>query len=556
MSDHTSDKNNGTDETHPSPDPSDIKEKSTSSVTSASTCTSSTILIPFTIASSYGKKCKSRCSSLFNCYGDPEAKAIALSHIPRGASFCVYSVYFSAAMLKIASIEAGCEVDSQKEFGNTAAPDCDKKILGLKPSSLLAIYVMIAGLCTSLFLPIVGAILDSSNHRRNTGRIVSTLLSICTFSASFVSQENWVFMLVLLLFISVFLEIEYCIVLAYVPELTNDDAKLTHFNVLFATCSNLSVLTFLVVMTLVTTFLPGAGDTIVAARIAMTLNFVLQLICYGYAWTLLFGPRKARNSINQNQGQCSVIVTGLKRVGLTICQVFHQQKEVKWCLITRMVTQAASISFFVALLAYLTDTIKVSPRDLGIATLIFVGSAVPGNLLSVPMTKWFNPLRSLQLCLLVLGGFIVALPFVVSGPGSEPLLFVMSVGYGLNLGWKEPTEKTLWCRLIPHRQEAEMWGLYLFSGQIFTWFPPLIFTVLNESSASIQVALASYGGYFLIGVIFLFFMGNYESVQAHLNALNQEIDASIEEKDRDEIVIADIKLSSKLPEYSPVDVEV
>ena len=53
-------------------------------------------------------------------------------------------------------------------------------------------------------------------------------------------------------------------------------------------------------------------------------------------------------------------------------------------------------------------------------------------------------------------------------------------------------------------------GLYLFSGLVFSWVPPFLFTFLNEIGASMRIGLASLNLFFAGGFIFLKMIGDYQ----------------------------------------------
>ena len=195
--------------------------------------------------------------SILSDESNSNAKAVAIAHIPRAAAFCSLSVYFSGAMVRIATQAAGCATDPLP--GESTVQPCMKKIFGLKPSSMLSLYILILGIVVSIFLPTVGAMLDTSNYRRGVGRVVSLLITAITCILSFISKDNWIFMMVLQIFNSLLLEVEYCIILAYIPELTNNENQMTQFNVLFATIFNSTVLLFLIGMTVANLFLWNNG---------------------------------------------------------------------------------------------------------------------------------------------------------------------------------------------------------------------------------------------------------------------------------------------------------
>jgi hypothetical protein len=71
------------------------------------------------------------------------------------------------------------------------------------------------------------------------------------------------------------------------------------------------------------------------------------------------------------------------------------------------------------------------------------------------------------------------------------------------------TDRLLASVLIPPGQDAELMGVYLFAGQILTWLPPLVFTVLNEVGVNQRIGVGTLAVYFLIGAVALVLMGSY-----------------------------------------------
>ena len=71
--------------------------------------------------------------------------------------------------------------------------------------------------------------------------------------------------------------------------------------------------------------------------------------------------------------------------------------------------------------------------------------------------------------------------------------------------------------MIPEGQDAELMGVYLFSGQCLSWVPPLLFTTINESGISQQVGVASLDTFFVLAMVCYLFMGGYARARAEVN---------------------------------------
>ena len=468
--------------------------------------------------------------SLFKCDDNKEAKAVALDHIPGGATTIASTVYLASALIQLANEAAGCETEPLEP--GAKLPDCENRVYGIKPSSILSVYIVVLGLTASFFMPLIGALLDTSYQRRFVGRVTAALITLITFIQSFVSSKFWFPVALLQFLVAVLLSIHLCVVYAYIPELTDDKLLLAKYNARISVAYNATIVVFLVGMTLGTTFFGVSGDNIKSARIAMAAVFVCQVVFYGYSWAMLFGPRHGPKSLdnsignNQTHGNNNnnnnnynkkggIIFRGFKQVKTTLQKIFRERSEIKWFLLSRSFTQAAVISLGAATITFLTDHLKFSSMDIGVTILIMLACAIPGNKLSIIITqKLKNPLVSLRLCFFVWMTLVVLMALILSKPGQKRRVFSIAVIWGLVLGWKEPTEKSLFCDLIPKGHEAEMMGLYIFASHIFTWLPPLIFTVMNESGVDMRIGLGSLAGYFVLGLVCLMLMGSYEHAVA------------------------------------------
>jgi len=373
-------------------------------------------------------------------------------------------------------------------------------------------------------MPLIGALLDSSNHRRLVGGLTALAVTVFTFIQSFVSERNWfpLFILNLLSFLT--LSVNGCVGLAYLPELTRDITKLERYNAVIMIYSSVTTVIFLIAMTVVSTIMKNPDDTILMAQIALLTTFFFQVVFYGISWTRLFGVRQAAHGstdITESKPRCHLLHSGIRSLKRTLVKAFKQRSEVRWFLIFRATSQPVVIAFTAAALSYINE-LQVSPRNIGITTLIVLASAVPGNKLSLMMMHRFNPLWTLKLCTFLWMGLASSFVWIVNEPGQETRLLLVGILWGLILGMKEPADKTILCNLVPKGIEAEMSGLYIFASQILMWLPPLVFTLMNENGVDIQIAITCFGGYFLIALVALNFMGRYDAITAGTEAHEKE----------------------------------
>lgn len=76
--------------------------------------------------------------------------------------------------------------------------------------------------------------------------------------------------------------------------------------------------------------------------------------------------------------------------------------------------------------------------------------------------------------------------------------------------------------VIPENQDTELMGFFMFCGQVLTWVPSVVFTVLNEADVSQRIGLASLNVMLICSLIAYLKMGSYSDAIAVANRLQLE----------------------------------
>jgi hypothetical protein len=119
--------------------------------------------------------------------GIKQALGWALDSIATTIAFVGAGAFLATALIKIAKDEAGCQIEKESKL-----PDCNEKVYGLKPSSLLSTFATVLGLVAAISMPLAGAIVDYTSHRRGMGRFMASIFCLSLFPTIFVSRQNWV----------------------------------------------------------------------------------------------------------------------------------------------------------------------------------------------------------------------------------------------------------------------------------------------------------------------------------------------------------------------------
>ena len=109
--------------------------------------------------------------------------------------------FVAPALLYFAKLEAGCEVEAPE--GETRIPECNEKVHGMKPSSLITSLVGILSLVVAMLTPLMGAIIDFTPYRRRIGRFLAFSYMMTVVPHIFISESTWFPLAICLLLMAV-----------------------------------------------------------------------------------------------------------------------------------------------------------------------------------------------------------------------------------------------------------------------------------------------------------------------------------------------------------------
>lgn len=181
------------------------------------------------------KKCGGYCAWT-NFHGVAEAKGYAILGTARGA-IVMSNIFLSTSIIYLASVEAGC-VDEN----GTVVDDCENKVYGFIPSSLIANIAVISGLLSAFLMPLIGAIVDYTPHRKATGIVAAILLILIQGVQIGTVAATWFPMTVLQAVAGFIYQVEVLATYAYLPEIARSVGEkiMTQCECCDAVCSDSS----------------------------------------------------------------------------------------------------------------------------------------------------------------------------------------------------------------------------------------------------------------------------------------------------------------------------
>lgn len=411
--------------------------------------------------------------------------------------------YVGNAILRLALLEAGCSLPREQ---------CDGTVYGLKPSSLLTATSAIVGVLAAILMPLIGAIVDHTSFRRLLGSVSGFLVVAFTASQLIIGSDTWFIVLVLDGLQSFTLVVQMMAVFAYLPDLTTDEASLSHFTAHFNLRQFAMQITYVAILLIVGTIRdlePGlVGTSVQNAKDAIGLAFGISALFVGYSWIYLFRSRPPLRQLPAGQ---SLFTAGFLQMYKTAGTVLRKYRALKWFMFSLLWSPEAGAGVVNSIaVTFLTISIQFTAKDLVQSILVLQSGTLAGSLFSKFAVSKVNPLNSYRLGLLLIALSVGAGALYIDSPDKRAAVFGLGLLWGFALGWTFPSQRVLLCTLIPKGQETEMMGFFAFVGQILGWLLPLAFTILNENDIDIRWGFSLITFFCCFAVVCTLPMGNYE----------------------------------------------
>lgn len=446
--------------------------------------------------------------------GSSEALGYQLDNVGRSLAFIALGAFFSTSLLILAKEAAGCETEIPP--GETEPPECDGRILGMRPSSLLTVYSIITGLVGAVVAPVMGALIDFTNHRLTIARAFVIGITLLHIPSIFISSKIWMLVAICQVISALLGQWTNTIRYSYLPELTTDKSLLNKWISSFLVAQFGSMISYILFMVILGTVLGIGDDHLLMTRVSSGVSFVVQTIMVATAWICCLKARKATNTLEPNQ---SLWTAGFVQVYRTSCKLTQPSfRALRWFYIQTSFADSMIESLATVAITFNTDTLQFTAQENGIAILALLLGSVPGGVVSqVYIRRFGNAIHSniwactIMLCTSTLAGILL------KGPGQQLTTYIIGFFWGFCIGWKRAGDEFMASTLIPKNQNAELMGLFTFARVCLSWFPPLIFTALNEAGVAQRFIIIALNIMFVASIFGLCMMGSYDEALQKLD---------------------------------------
>ena len=463
-----------------------------------------------------------------------EATGVALDLIVR-ATLVVCPVFIGPVLLILAHKQA---VSDCKAAGNIHCADA--KIYGVKPSSLLTLMATIGGLGGAITLPIAGSIVDHTRFRRMVG-ILSAIVMIAVKGVELhLSYNNWFVVLCLNGVTLVAYQYHLTATYAYSSELSRNPKKQSNFQSYFVMLFFCSSVIYMILV-----LFPSQArhlDPIMIGRLAAWLAVVPCVLFFPPVWLYLFSPRPPLRTVPQGQ---NLLTTGFLQLYRTFNIVRKELPAVKWMLLGNAFIEAADATLPTIATTFMSQYLFLNSLQIGTVILLSLIGGAFGSRFGNAISFRTNPITSAKINT-VFYTFTTVLAMLTSKAAKGQIMYLYGIMWGISIGWMNPQLSTLFISITPKGQNVELMGIYMCSRYLLYCLPPFIFTVFNEAGLAMNWALSSVLIFFVIGFIFLSFIGDYDDARRRVGNIDphEETKNSLDEETPEELVKVDHNTST------------
>ena len=134
------------------------------------------------------------------------------------------NIFLTTSFVYLAQEEAGC-VDEEGDV----IDDCDGEAYGFQPATFVSNIAVISSVLAALFMPVIGAMVDYTKHRKTVGMVASGLMILIQVIQIGTVSKTWLPMAILQAISGFLYQALILSVYAYLPDLSYqiDEATLT-----------------------------------------------------------------------------------------------------------------------------------------------------------------------------------------------------------------------------------------------------------------------------------------------------------------------------------------
>jgi MFS transporter, UMF1 family len=366
----------------------------------------------------------------------------------------------------------------------------------LRPGSIYPLAVAVSVLLSVLLMPIVGAVADRTQRKRELLGLFAYIGAVATMGLYFLEGERYLLGAALFIVANVAFGVALVIYYAFLPEIALPDERdrvsshgwaMGYAGGLLLLIANLGL------------FL--AHDSFGVSEAHAVRISLLSAGAWWAIFTLVPLRVLRRTPIGDSpQNPGSVLVAGFAQLSATLREARRYPKTLAFLgaflLYNEGIQTVISQSS-----VYGSQELGLGETTLIVAVLMVQLLALVGALALGRLAETYGTKRT------VLGSLVAWTAALAVGylvPPGQPLpFFALAALVGFVLGGSQALSRSLYSQMIPRGKEAEYFSLYMISDRGTSWLGPLLFALAYELTGSYRASIISMVGFFVLGFVVL-----------------------------------------------------
>ena len=365
--------------------------------------------------------------------------------------------------------------------------------------SLFAYLVSFSVILQVLFLPILGAIADYSNRKKQLLAIFAYIGSLTTIGFYFLEGDNYLFGSLLFIIANVAFGAALVFYNAFLPEIAppnRRDAVSSQGWAFGYLGGGLLLALNLVFFNSRDSLGVSTGD---AVRICMASAGIWWA---GFTIIPLLTLRNRSSAQPLPKGE-NVLTVGFRQLWHTFKQAQNYPQTLLFLAAYLLFNDG--IQAVIALASvYGAQELNLDQSVL-ITTILMVQFVAFGGALAFGwLAKYIGARKAIMVSLViwtiaVIGGYFMPAE-------NPPIFFLFGALVAIVLGGSQALSRSVFSQMIPKGQESEYFSLYEVGERGTSWLAPLLFGVAQQQTGSYRIAIVSLIIFFILGLILLSFV--------------------------------------------------
>jgi UMF1 family MFS transporter len=422
--------------------------------------------------------------------------------------WAMYDWANSAFSTTIGTVFLGPYVASLARSTAEAAGTSTVSFLGIPiaPDSFLPYCISISVGLQVLFLPILGAIADFSNLRKQMMRLFATIGAVATILMFFLTGGLW--WLGGVLFIIANLAFGAAIVFynAYLPDIASEEERDRVSSFGWA----MGYLGGGILLALNLAFFLFSDRIGVPSDLAVRINLASAGIWWlGFSF-ITWARLRARRASRALPDSENYVTIGFKQLRQTLGEVNRFPETLKFLLAYFLyndgIQTVIAVSATFAAAPLIQGGLELEQQTLTAVILMIQFVAFGGALLWGRLANWIGAKQSVIVSLVIWSGVVIYAYGGLRGEGVVLQFFILGMFIALVMGGSQAISRSLFAQMIPDGKEAEFYSFYEISERGTSWIGPLIFGLANQLFGSLRYGILSLIFFFVAGLILLPFV--------------------------------------------------